>query len=152
MHFVCSGRILLRNSVLCLQSKANLPCLSIDRPVLIKVNGGRFVSRWLAGQPYLTNSGVDDGAPNSLPQFPISIPSGREFQRDLNDVANGCFAGYTADKKYGSSGSIIKKNDIITKNFWCARLSKLHLKSTAPSATRHYGRFCAAARWLQSPV
>ena len=37
-------------------------------------------------QPYLTNSGVDDG--------------------------------YTADKKMGSSGSIIKHHDTITKNIW----------------------------------
>ena len=36
-------------------------------------------------QPYLTNSGVDDG--------------------------------YTQAQKYGSSGSIVKKNDIITRNF-----------------------------------
>ena len=37
-------------------------------------------------QPYLTNSGVDDG--------------------------------YAADKKMGSSGSIIKHHDTITKNIW----------------------------------
>jgi hypothetical protein len=37
-------------------------------------------------QPYLTNSGVDDG--------------------------------YTADRKMGSSGSIIKRHDTITKNIW----------------------------------
>jgi len=57
--------------------------MPLYRQACFKLNGVRFVSRWLAGQPYLTNSGVDDGAPNSLPQFPVSIPSGRGFQRDF---------------------------------------------------------------------
>eukprot|EP01044_Picomonas_judraskeda_P038582 COSAG03_NODE_18082_length_362_cov_0.866920_1_plen_41_part_10 len=33
-------------------------------------------------------------------------------------TSSGVDDGYSADKKYGSSGSIIKKNDVLTKNFW----------------------------------
>ena len=51
-------------------------------------------------QPYLTNSGVDDG--------------------------------YAADKKMGSSGSIIKHHDTITKNIWINGYNGKPLTSCLP--------------------
>eukprot|EP01048_Picozoa_sp_COSAG05_P010667 COSAG05_NODE_954_length_6442_cov_451.572915_5_plen_100_part_00 len=41
---------------------------------------------------------------------------GRDRQPYLTD--NGVDDGFSAQEKYGSSGSIIKKNDVITKNIF----------------------------------